>query len=492
MNGPDSEAIDLRAIRGGFWLLSLRVSTRLLGFVRSVILARILTPADFGLVGMAMIVIAVLDIITQTGFDATLIQKKDPPENLINAAWTLQFIRGVFLFLLAFLVAPWAAAYFHISSLDLIIKFIAISLVITGIRNVGIIFFQKELRFNQSFKFETTSSLVDLIVSVWLAFVLRDVWAIVWGGLAGNVTRLVLSYLLHPYRPRLCFARDQFITLLDFGKWILGTGIVYALQVQIDVFTIGKMLGAKEVGLYQMAMTLATIATTEISYLIRQVTFPTYALLQHDSEELRKAYLRVLKLATVICLPIGTIILALTEDLVLLLFGPPWMELITCLKILVLSGILATMGRLAYPVFLALGLPKYETLFQGLNLAIIALLIFPLTGAYGITGAAWSLVAGNVLVFLASLGSLKRLINFSIGLHLKIIALPLVSSIIMFLAVSVLKPYIDGINVLPRISLSVLVGAIVYGFTLHIIERKTAVGMIRPLIEIIRTVKKGV
>ncbi|MCX7982645.1 MAG: lipopolysaccharide biosynthesis protein [Syntrophales bacterium] len=475
----DRQALSQKAISGGLWLLALRVSTRFLGLIRSIILARLLTPADFGLVGMAMIVIAVLDIVTQTGFDATLIQRKEPSRNLIDAAWTLQAIRGGFLFLAAFLIAPWAAHFFHLSSLDLVIRFIAISFIITGIRNVGVVFFQKELRFDQSFKLEIISSLVDLFLSVGLALILRDVWALLWGGLAGNLSRFILSYLIHPYRPTLSFSPQHVKSLFNFGKWILGTGIVYALQVQIDIFAIGKIRGAKDVGLYQMAMTIATIATTEISYLIRQVTFPTFSILQDDMEGLKRAYVKVCQLASAISLPIGLLILALADDIVFVLLGHQWMNLIPCLKVLVISGLLATIGRLAYPVFLALGLPKYEALFQGFNLIVIALLIFPLTHMHGIIGAAWALLAGNVSVFLSSLILLKRLANLSYFLHLKILLPPIVSVTFMTTTLLILKPHMTDMGIFLRLSTEIITGLFIYALSLHIFGVKIGMDLIK-------------
>ncbi|HOJ52838.1 MAG TPA: lipopolysaccharide biosynthesis protein [Syntrophales bacterium] len=486
MSTQDNKAMDRMVMRGSIWLFSLRISTRLLGFVRSIILARLLTPADFGLVGMAMIVIAVLDIVTQTGFDATLIQKKDPPRRLIDTAWTLQVMRGALLFLIAFFIAPGAALFFQISSLELIIRLIAVSLIVTGLRNIGTVFFQKELKFDKTFQMEIVSSLVDLLVSVGLAFLLKNVWALVWGGLAGNITRLFMSYLLHPYRPHFFLAPDSLKTILHFGKWIMTAGIVYAIQVQVDTFTIGKVLGAREVGLYQMAMTLATIATTEISYLLRQVTFPTYSRWQHDMDRIKSAYRQVFALVSVICFPLGVILLTLTEDLVFVLFGPQWMAIVSCLRVLVISGVLATLGRLAYPLFLGLGRPKYETIFQGINLMIIIILIFPLTRLYGIIGAAGTLAMGNLIVLGLSINAIYRWGGFPPRLHLEILLLPLISAVIMAAVIFLILPYTEKCPALARLIVGTGTGIIVYAAVLYYLEKKTGREMIKPIVNIMR------
>jgi O-antigen/teichoic acid export membrane protein len=127
------------------WVFGLRITSRGLGFVRTIILARLLAPHDFGLLGIAILAISTLETLSQTGFQAALIQKKENIESYLDTAWTVSAIRGIILFLILFLSAPVIAKFFNSPQATLIIRIIAVSTLLSGFRNIGILFFQKEL-----------------------------------------------------------------------------------------------------------------------------------------------------------------------------------------------------------------------------------------------------------------------------------------------------------------------------------------------------------
>jgi O-antigen/teichoic acid export membrane protein len=226
------EPLSKRVVRGGIWVFALRITNRGLGFIRTIILARLLAPHDFGLLGVAMLAIATLETFSQTGFQAALIQKKENVESYLDTAWTVSAIRGIVLFLILFLSAPVIAKFFNSPQATLIIRVIAVSTLLSGFRNIGILFFQKELEFNKQFIYELSATLVDITVAISLAIILRNVWVLVWGGLAANFVRLFMSYMLHPYRPRIRFEKEKFQDLFGFGRWVLGSSILVFLITQ--------------------------------------------------------------------------------------------------------------------------------------------------------------------------------------------------------------------------------------------------------------------
>jgi O-antigen/teichoic acid export membrane protein len=167
-----TESLSRKVVRGGAWAFALRIVNRGLGFIRTIILARLLAPEDFGLLGIAMLAAVTLEIFSQTGFQAALIQKKDAVESYLDTAWTISAIRGILLFFILFFVSPAAASFFNAPQAALIIKIIAISSILAGLRNIGVVFFQKELKFNKQFLFDCTATVTDLVVSGILAFAL--------------------------------------------------------------------------------------------------------------------------------------------------------------------------------------------------------------------------------------------------------------------------------------------------------------------------------
>jgi len=291
-----SKPLSNRVIKGGLWVFALRILNRGLGFMRTLVLARLLAPEDFGLLGIAMLSISTLETFSQSGFQAALIQKKENVESYLDTAWTVSAVRGIALFLILFLSAPVIASFFNSPEANLVIRVVALSTLLSGLRNIGIVFFQKELEFNKQFSYEFSATLVDLTVAITLAFILKNVWALVWGGLAANLTRLLMSYVLHGYRPRVRFEKEKFQELFGFGKWVLASSIIIFLITQGDDIFVGKMLGVTTLGLYQLAYLISNLPATEITHVISQVSFPAYSKLQDDISKLREAYLRVLQL----------------------------------------------------------------------------------------------------------------------------------------------------------------------------------------------------
>lgn len=221
------EGLYQRTIRSGFWVFALRITEQLFNIVRLIILARVLAPNDFGLMGIALLALASLETFTQTGFQQALIQKKEDISSYLDTAWIVMLLRNIFLCVILFFTAHYIALFFGSPAAAGIIRAIGFSLLlggsggIGGFVNIGIIYFQKELEFNKQFLWRVSGTLADFLVSVATALILRSVWAWVCGLLAGNFVRLIMSYYTHPYRPRLRFDRAKSRELFGFGKWTI-------------------------------------------------------------------------------------------------------------------------------------------------------------------------------------------------------------------------------------------------------------------------------
>jgi lipopolysaccharide exporter len=296
INQHITEPLSTRVVKGGLWVFALRVINRGLGFARTIILARLLAPEDFGLLGIAMLAIATLETFSQTGFQPALVQKKENVESYLNTAWTVSAIRGGILFVLLFLSSPLIARFFNSPQATLIIRVIAVTVLLSGLKNIGIIFFEKELEFNKQFFYQLSGTLANFGVAIVLAFVLKNVWALVWGGLAFSFVQLFMSYIVHPYRPKVRFEKTKFVELFRFGKWLLAQSIAIFLITQGDDIFVGKMLGVTALGFYQMAYLIANLPATQITHVISGVTFPAYSKMQDDLVRMKKACLRVLGL----------------------------------------------------------------------------------------------------------------------------------------------------------------------------------------------------
>src|SRR3990172_10700322 len=262
-----------RVVVSGFWMFTLRMLQNAFGFIRLIVLARVLLPNDFGLMGIALLTISTLETFSQTGFQHALIQKKGNIESYLNSAWTVSILRGFIIFGVLYLIAPYAATFFNASEAKSVIQVIGISVLIKAFNNLGVIYFKKDLEFNKQFIYEMGGTLADFIVSVSTALILMNAWALVFGLLAGEFSRCCLSYLLHPRRPRLNFDLGKLKELWGFGKWISGSNIFTFLVTQGDDIFVGKVLGATALGFYQMAYRISNLPATDVTHVISQITF---------------------------------------------------------------------------------------------------------------------------------------------------------------------------------------------------------------------------
>jgi len=464
-----TESLSKKVVRGGLWVFGLRITSRGLGFIRTIILARLLAPSDFGLLGIAMLAISTLETFSQTGFQAALIQKKENVESYLDTAWTVSAIRGIVLFLVLFLSAPIVAKFFNSPQATLVIKIIAVSTLISGFRNIGILFFQKELEFNKQFIYELSATLVDIAVAITLAVILRSVWALVWGGLAANFVRLFMSYILHPYRPHARFDKGEFKGLFGFGKWVLGSSALVFLVTQGDDIFVGKMLGATALGFYQMAYLISNLPATEITHVISRVTFPAYSKLQYNLQRLREAYLNTLQLTAFISTPLAGGIFVLAPDFTRIFLGEKWMPMVLAMQVLVLAGLVRSIAATTGPIFHGVGRPSVDTIWQVIRLIVLVALIYPFTMRWGILGASISVLCSilvSTLGFSFMVINITRceLVNFG-----KMIVLPMLYSIIMVSSVIILKGSMELFGVLGFFFL-VGVGVIIYSFVAFLFD----------------------
>ncbi|MCD6384439.1 lipopolysaccharide biosynthesis protein [Candidatus Sumerlaeota bacterium] len=416
---------------GGFLISLLKIIERSLGLIRLVILARFLAPNDFGLMGVALLTLGTIDTFSQPGFRQALVQKKQNVEEYLNSAWTALIVRGLVLACVLVFVAPLAAEFFDAPKAVLIIRVIALGVLFQAFTNIGVVFFQKELEFNKQFIFQLTGVLADFVVAVSLAILTRSVWALVFGLLAGHFTRMVVSYIIHPFRPRIEFNLQKISELFGFGKWVLGSSILIFLITQGDSIVVGKLVGVVALGLYQMAYRLSNMPATEITHIISQVSFPAYSKLQDDISRLRDAYLKVLSVVAFLTIPLATSIIILGEEFTLIFMGEKWEAMVSVLQLLALAGLFRSVAATAGPVFYAIGKPKLDTSWQIIRLLCMAILLLPFVKLWGVIGAALAVVISIFVTMIGFSYLVIQITHCQPGRFITPIFFPFISSLII-------------------------------------------------------------
>lgn len=391
--GPTEPSLTTRVVRGAGWMFAGKSAGRALAVIKLIILARLLSPDDFGLFGLMMLATMALDTFTRTGFGEALIQFKDDTDHL-DTAWTLHVIRGFILAGTILLIAPFAARFFNEPRLIPLLQAFSVAPIISSLENIGAVYFRKELQFGKLITLNLCADILAMIVGIALAIILRNVWALVGATVTACVARVALSYVLHPYRPHFRMRRDSVRRLFHFGVWLTGSSILLFLAMKGDRIILGHLLGAYALGVFGMAWQIADLPASQIGSLLNQVMMPAYAKAQDARERMARAFQRVLELVATLVLPLAIFMMLGAPELVLGVIGDGWREAIMPLRILALVAFLRAIDSTTTPLFLGTGRPRlqfWKTLTRG---AVTLTLVYPLTARYGINGTALAGLAG--------------------------------------------------------------------------------------------------
>lgn len=473
------EELSLRqkVIRGGFWAFIARIATRALSFLRLIILARLLMPEDFGLMGIALLSLSTLETFSETGFNQALIQKKQISKRDLDTTWTISIIRGLVLFLVLFLAAPYLAAFFNSSQAELIIKLMAFGLLLNGLVNSGIIFFQKEIDFKKQFFYQFSGELANFLVVVGLALWWRNVWALVLGFLAGALVKLVFSYLICSYRPSLRIDKQKAKGLFQFGKWIFAANLIVFFLTQGDDAFVGKFLGITTLGFYQLAFRFSNLPATEITHVISRVTFPAYSKLQKNISQFREAYLNTLFLVSLIAFPLTIGLLIFAPEIVRILLGEKWLPIIPILRILSLFGLIRAITGVGGSVILAAGKPQLIAYVTSVQLLLMAILIYPFSLHWGVIGVSLTVL----LVSLISLPAQSLIIKqVKLGWRewLRTLKPSITASILMGFVLLIIKYFLTTVSLISLISL-IFLGIVVYSGIVFGLARNRVLSFVR-------------
>jgi len=379
-------SIGRKVARGALWTVMVRFALRFIGLISTMILARLLTPADFGIVALAGTVVTAMEMLTAFGFEVVLIREKNPPPDRYNTVWTLSVLRGIVLALIALVIGPFASDFFAEPRLDDVFAIIALSPLLHGLHNVGLVDFRKNLQFHREFHFLVTSKVLEFIATVSLAFIWRDYWALIVGIVLSQAIKLLLSYTMHPFRPRGSLRGAA--SIMSFSIWLLLNAILGFTLNRSDKFFVARMVGTVEVGFYSMAYELSNLATTELISPVRRVILPGYSKVAANREKLTNLYLDGLSVMLLLGLPVAIGIAAVAQPLVAVVLGDQWGAVVPLIEILTLCGAIRVAGANAGPIFVALGKPHVTTLRQLICVVIGLPLLALLTGRHGATGTA--------------------------------------------------------------------------------------------------------
>jgi O-antigen/teichoic acid export membrane protein len=349
-----------RLAKGAMWVAGTRVLVNLVGFASTILLARLLVPADFGIMAIATTVATLVTSATELSLAAALVQHRDPQDHHFNTAWTMNATRSL---LIAGLIAASATALARLYGeprLANVMLAIAGVTMLGGLANPRLVIFTRKLIFWQHFAMGVSTKVAGFIVSIAVAYVYRSYWALIAGMAAGQLVSLILSYVLVPYRPR--FSLAGWRELLSFSVWLSFGQLVNTINWKSDPLFIGYFLGPTTLGFYSYGERLAQLPTVETTAPIAQTLFPAFARIGGDTARLRTAFQKSQTLLTAVALPLGIGFALLADPIIRLLLTEKWLPAVPVIQVLAGIFALGTIGSAARPLGMALG--RTQLLFK--------------------------------------------------------------------------------------------------------------------------------
>ncbi len=467
-------SLKIKAVKGVQWTTASTIVNVGTQFGLIAILAHILSPADFGLLAMVLIITGFAQIYSDMGISAAIVHHQDITDNVLSSLYWLNILVGIVIFSILILMTPLVIHFFNEPLLKNLYKLSVLNFLILPIGHQFQILMEKELKFSTICKIEIVSVTFSRTIAVILVFSGAGVYSIVWGRLINTFLRSISLLIngLKLHRPSLHFSFIEVKTFLKFGLYRMAQLTLVYFSSRFDQILIGKILGPTYLGYYTLAFELVLQPLKRINPIINRVFFPVYARLQKENEKLREIFFRTLKYLGLIAYPMLFGLIALAKPFVLTVYGDKWLEIVNLLQVLALVAVVIVHNNPFGSIILAKG--RADIAFHlDLGVLIVRVIAIVLTVKYGLIYVAFGLLAANLLIKFASYFLFMKpmlgccLLEYAYNAFL----VPVFYSFIMCVGLYIIIQIVM-LDALITLVAGIVVGAIIYFFVLLIFERR--------------------
>lgn len=346
-----------KALSGVKWTTVSTIVTTLLQLVQLTILSRLLSPSDFGLMAIVMVVMGFMQAFADLGISNALIHRQNITQNELSSLYWLNVIAGVIMFIVTSAMAPLVAKFYQESELTNLIILLSTTFIIQSFAQQFSMLWQKELRFKVIAKIEITNKFFSFAVSVWLAYLGHGVYALVYGAIISSFMQ-TLQYLhlgLREYRPMIRFSFSEIRSYVGFGAYQMGERTVNYFNYQIDTILIGKLLGMEALGIYNIAKQIVMRPAQIFNPIVTRVTFPAMSKIQDDIPKLKDVYLKTINCLSSVNFSVYAFIFVFAYEIVMIMFGKKWLDAVLIIQILSIWAAWRTTGNPIGSLLLARG-----------------------------------------------------------------------------------------------------------------------------------------
>lgn len=437
-----SESLKQATTTGLFWSSVERFSNQGVQFVFSIILARLLSPSDYGIIAMVTIFFAVAQSFVDSGFSNALVRKTDRVEEDLSTCFYFNIGVGIIAYIVLFLIAPLVANFYSQPILSPIIRITGLGVILNSLCVVQQALFTIKIDFKSQAKITLSATVISGIVGVILAYQGYGIWALVWQGVASSIVRMGLLWLMSKWRPRTGFSKSSFNYLFGYGSKLLASGLLDTIYNNIYPIVIGKFYTPAQLGNYSRALGWAQLPSANITSILQRVTFPVLSAIQDDTLRLQNSYRRLLKLSAFIVFPLMMGLAAIASPLIRVILTAKWDGCVLYLQILCFALML-------YPIH-AINLNLLQVkgrsdIFLRLEIIkkIIGVVILIITIPLGITAMCLGMVFSSIICLIVNTYYTSRFIDVGLLTQLKDLKIILINSLVMGGGIYILTSFID-------------------------------------------------
>ncbi len=344
------QSLGKRVAKSAAWMVMKRLAFKGIGLFSTLILVRLLAPEAFGLAAIASTAYDALNTVAEFSFALALVKMKAPTRDHYDSAWTLIALRGIAIGVVMFLTAPLISHWMREPRLTDITRVMALYPVLWGFENIGLIEFQRELRYDRLFLYDVLGKIAGFVVVIPAALILHNAWAVVLGTVAPKIVQIPASYVMHPYRPRICFRAGA--ELLGFSKWLFATNVLSLANNYMITILIGRIGGAGSVGLFRTAEQIGILPVSEVAAPIRGPMYAGYAKVLHDRVRLCRHVVDGLSLTLMIITPLSIGIVLTAHLIEIVALGPEWAGAAPFIQVCAFYALFEGIGEFTHNLYL--------------------------------------------------------------------------------------------------------------------------------------------
>jgi O-antigen/teichoic acid export membrane protein len=450
-----------QALHGAFWSFAERFGQQAVQFVIAVILARILEPEDFGILGMLVVFIGMAQSVSDSGFGQALIQKQDADHTDESTVFWFNLAAGVCMAAALFLSAPWIAGFYDMPLLKPITQVYSLVLIVNSFGIVQNALLIKQLAFKRRVWAIMAGIVVSGTVGIALALMGFGVWALVVQGILMNAVQVAGYWVVHPWRPAFVFSTASFRSLWKFGSNMLFSGLLNSVFDNIYLVVIGRVYSAAELGFYQRGKRLMLLTSQSISTVVSQVNFPLLSRMRRgEAGVLGRVFGKVLKSTVLLVMPLMVGLAAVAPAFVHVLLGEKWMPCVPYLQLLCIGGVLYPIHVLNLDVLKALGRSDLFFRLEMIKKVLIATNI-AITWRFGVIAMLWGQVVCSILCLIVNTRYAEQNLGMGLWKQFWMVRRILFASIVMAVVIML----VDGMLELPYaavLPIEVATGMLVY------------------------------